>query len=243
MIEHVVEGVQWIQGKDSFLPDSHVYVIGKSGSSDFTLVDCGLMDMGSYKLEQLESAGISPNQVKRIIMTHTHLDHIGCLPELLRGLPDAEVWVHEDEASYLEAGDARIIFGNSMFESMVKSQYAIPQDCFRIKVQRKLVGEEMLDLGGIAFKVIHLPGHSAGGIGLFSLEHKLLISGDTIYADGAIGRYDLFSANPSELKRSLELVAGLGIDILLPCHNRIVKGGAEPMINKTVVDWSGFLGN
>jgi hydroxyacylglutathione hydrolase len=243
VIENVVEGVRWIPGRDSFLPDSHVYVIGKPETSEYALVDCGLMDMGSYKLEQLESAGISPKQVKRIIMTHTHLDHIGCLPELLRELPEAEVWVHENEASYLEAGDDRVVFGNRMFESMVRSQYSIPKDCFHITVQRKLLGDEILDLGGVLFKVIHLPGHSSGGIGLLNSDHRLFISGDTIYADGAIGRYDLFSANAPELRRSLELIADLEIDILLPCHNRIVKSGAGPMIKKTVVEWSRFLGD
>lgn len=242
-METVVDGVRWIPGRDSFLPDSHVYVIGKPGTSDYTLVDCGLMDMGSYKLEQLDKIGIAPKQVKRIIMTHTHLDHIGCLPELLRELPEAEVWVHENEASYLEAGDNRVVFGNRMFESMVRAQYSIPKDCFRMDVQRKLVGGETLELGGIEFEVFHLPGHSSGGIGLLNSEHRVFLSGDTIYADGAIGRYDLFSANAPELKQSLELIAKLGIDILLPCHNRIVKSGAEPMIKQTVAEWSRFLGN
>ena len=243
MIESVVEGIRWIPGRDKFLPDSHVYVIGKPSSTDFTLVDCGLMEMGSYKLEELDNFGIAPEQIKRIIMTHTHMDHIGCLPELLRAIPEAEVWVHDEEASYLERGDDRIVFGNSMFESVIRSQYTIPEGFFRFKIHRKLSGDEVLDLGGISMRVIHLPGHSAGSIGLFNEEHKLLISGDTIYADGAIGRYDLFSANPSDLKRSLELVGDMGIDILLPCHNRIVRCGADPMVKNTVDQWSPLLGD
>jgi glyoxylase-like metal-dependent hydrolase (beta-lactamase superfamily II) len=108
-------------------------------------------------------------------------------------------------------------------------------------VHRHLEGGETLDLGGVVLRVIHLPGHSAGSIGLFHDEHRLFMSGDTIYADGAIGRFDLFSANPAELKHSLELIANLGIDILLPCHNRIVKGGAEPMVRNTVRQWSPLL--
>jgi hydroxyacylglutathione hydrolase len=216
--------------------------VGKPESDDFSLVDCGLMEMGAYKLEGLESCGIPFDKVKRIIMTHTHLDHIGCLPEILKAIPEAEVWVHKDEADYLERGDARIVWGNQMFESMIRSQYNIPKDLFRIKVHRKLEGGENLSLGGIAFKVIHLPGHSAGSIGLFNSEHRLLMSGDTIYADGAIGRYDLVSANPADLKRSLDLIAGLDVNVLLPCHNRIVKSGAGPMVENTVQQWTPLLG-
>lgn len=241
MIETVVEGIMWIPGRDKFLPDSHMYVVGKPGLGDFTLVDCGLMDMGSYKLEEINNYGIPLKEVKRIILTHTHMDHVGCLPELLEQLPEAEVWVHQEEGAYLERGDDRIVFGNRMFESMIRSQYSVPEGFFKVKVHRKLVGGEQLDLGGVSLRVIHMPGHSAGSIGLFSEEYRLLMSGDTIYADGAIGRYDLFSASPSELRLSLHMIGDLGVDILLPCHNRIVRSGAEPMIRNTVLQWSPLL--
>jgi hydroxyacylglutathione hydrolase len=242
VIERVTDGVRWIPGKDKFLPDSHMYVIGLDGSEDYTLIDCGLMEMGPYKLEELKNGGIEPAHVKRIVMTHTHLDHVGCLPEILAAIPHAEVWVHRDEAASLEKGDARIVFGNAMFESMIRGQYQIGKDFFTIKVHRKLEGGEKLDLGGVPFTVIHLPGHSIGSIGLFNEERRLFISGDTIYADGAIGRYDLESADPAQLRRSLDIIANLGIDMLLPCHNRIVKSGADPMIKNTVRQWAPLLG-
>jgi hydroxyacylglutathione hydrolase len=241
VIQEVVEGVRWIPGKDRFLPDSHVYVVGKVGREDFSLVDCGLMGMGSYKLEQLNKAGIPLGQIKRIVMTHTHLDHIGCLPELLKEIPHAEVWMHRAEAEYLERADDSVVFGNSMFETMIRAQMSIPKDLFRFPIHKKLEGEEILDLGGISFRVMHLPGHSSGSIGLFNEEHRMFMSGDTIYADGAIGRYDLKSANPAQMKDSLEKIAKLGIDILLPCHNRIVPRGADPMVKNTVRQWTPIL--
>jgi hydroxyacylglutathione hydrolase len=243
VIEKVVDGIWWIPGRDKFLPDSHMYVVGLPDSGDFTLVDCGLMEMGSYKLEELDRGGIPLKQVKRVIMTHTHLDHIGCLPDILEAAPGVEVWAHKDESAYLERGDDRIVFGNKMFESMIRAQYTIPDGYFTMKVHKKLEGGEDLTLGGVKFRVIHLPGHSAGSIGLFNEEHKLLMPGDTIYADGAIGRYDLFSASPSELKLSLSLIAELGVEILLPCHNRIVRRGAGPMVESTVRQWLTLIGD
>jgi glyoxylase-like metal-dependent hydrolase (beta-lactamase superfamily II) len=197
--------------------------------------------MGSYKIAQLDKCGVSPNHVRRIIMTHTHLDHIGCLPEILEAIPHAEVWIHRDEALPLERGDERIVHGNRMFEMMVRSQYSLPDGLFKIQVQRKLEGGEVLSLGGIEFRVIHIPGHSIGGIGLFNEHLRMLLSGDTIYADYAIGRYDLASADPAQLKQSLEVVDDLGVDILLPCHNRIVQSGAASMIKKTVEMWGPLL--
>ena len=241
MIEKIVEGVYWIAGKDKFLPDSHVYLIGLPDSGDFTMVDCGLMEMGSYKLSEIESIGVKPKDIKRVILTHTHLDHIGCLPEIIEAIPGIEIWVHEDEGRYMERGDDRVIWCNKMFESMIRAQMTIPENYFDLKPHRKLKGGEVLDLGGVTFKVIHIPGHSIGSIGLLNEEHRLFISGDTIYADGAIGRYDLFTADASQMKSSLELIANLGIDYLLPCHNRVVKGAAGPMIRKTVTNWAPLL--
>ncbi len=242
MFEKVVEGVTYIPGRDRFLPDSHAYVVGKPDSDDISIVEAGLMGLGDYKLEQLDAMGISRKQVKRIILTHTHTDHIGALPEMLKELPHVEVWAHNDEALPLERGDSRIVWGNRMFADAVKAQFGVTDDYFNIQVQRKLVADETLDLGGLEFRVVHVPGHSCGSIALLNEEHKLLISGDTIYADGAIGRYDLASASGAELLTSLRLIATLGVDILLPSHNRIVTSGAEPMIANTVTQWTPLLG-
>ncbi len=241
MYENVINGIWWIPGRDKFLPDSHMYVIGTPEASDYSIVDCGLMEMGSYKLEELGKIGIKPNDIKRIIMTHTHIDHIGCLPELLKEMPHVEICVHSAEAEQLETGDASIIFGSSMFESMIRENFSLPEGYFKTTVHRKLNNGDLLTLGGIQFKVVHIPGHSAGSIGLWNEENRLFMSGDTIYADGAIGRYDLESANPSELKNSLKIIGALGVDILLPCHNRIVKRGAEAMVANTVEQWVQFI--
>jgi hydroxyacylglutathione hydrolase len=241
LIETVVNGILWIPGRDRFLPDSHIYLLGLPEARDYSIVDCGLMEMGSYKIEAIEQEGIKLEHVKRIIFTHTHIDHIGCVREFLDAIPGLEIWVHTEEARYLESGDDRIVFGNSMFESMIRGQYTVPENTFTLKVARRLEGGEQLNIGGMEFTVYHIPGHSAGSIGLYNKQHKAFLPGDTIYADGAIGRFDLHSADPEKMKASLKFIAGLDIDILLPCHNRIVKRKANPMIKNTVDQWLPLL--
>jgi glyoxylase-like metal-dependent hydrolase (beta-lactamase superfamily II) len=218
-----------------------MYVIGLPESQDFTLVDCGLMDSAEYKLETLDEIGIKREHLKRVILTHTHIDHIGSLPEFLAAVPHLEVWVHEDEGAALKQSDMRIVFGNSMFESMLRSYYPIPPNFLNVPVHRMLKDGEILNLGGLEFEVLHIPGHSCGSIGLFHRESRMLMSGDTIYADGAIGRYDLESADPAALKQSLLKIASLDVETLLPCHNRVVKRGAGPMVKNTVDQWAMFL--
>ena len=237
----IYNNVYVIPGQDDFIPDSHVYVIGNPASEDLSLVDVGLTGKGNYKLESIKKMGIDLSSIKRIIMTHTHLDHIGCLTEIKKMIPKAELWVHKNEAEPIENGDDRIIHGMDAFKSMCEMQYGIRPGDLKFKVDRKLEGAEMLEIGGMVWEVIHIPGHSTGGIALYESAQKILIPGDVVYADYAIGRFDLYSADASQLKESLNKLARLDVDVLLPGHNQIVKGVPAGYIKKTAKMWEAYL--
>jgi glyoxylase-like metal-dependent hydrolase (beta-lactamase superfamily II) len=128
-----------------------------------------------------------------------------------------------------------------MFREYCQGQLGLKPGAFRCQVNRKLRGGETLDLGDMAWEVIHIPGHSLGSIGLYHRPMKILIPGDVVYADYAIGRFDLFGANPSELKKSLMGLAELEVNILLPGHNQIVKGLSKDYILKTAKQWEPYL--
>jgi len=237
----VYNGVYFVAGQDDFIPDSHVYIIGDPASKDLSLVDVGLTGKGNYKLESIQQMGIDLACVKRIIMTHTHLDHIGCLAEIQGAIPGAELWIHKAEAEPIEKGDDRAIYGMEAFKGMCQMQYGIGPDAFQFKIDRKLEGGETLEIGSMIWEVIHIPGHSMGGIALYEPVAKILIPGDVIYADYAIGRFDLFGADAAQLKESLGRLAQLDVDILLPGHNQIVKGVSSDYIRKTAKMWEAYL--
>ena len=237
----VSEDVYHIPGQDEFMPDSHTYVLGKPSSQNLSLIDPGLVGKGSYKIQSIQKAGIELSAIKRVIMTHTHLDHIGCLSEIQKQMPWAELWVHHLEADLLEQGDERAVYGMDMFKSFCQEQFRLKPGAFKFQVNRKLNGGETLDLGDTGWEVIHIPGHSLGSIGLYHRPMKILIPGDVIYADFAIGRFDLYGANASELKKSLMKLTELEVDILLPGHNQIVKDLPKGYILKTVKQWEPSL--
>jgi glyoxylase-like metal-dependent hydrolase (beta-lactamase superfamily II) len=174
-------------------------------------------------------------------MTHTHLDHIGCLAEIREQIPWAELWVHATEAGPLEEGDERTVYGMEMFQNMCMMQYSLKPGAFTFYVDRRLQGGESLDIGGMTWEVLHIPGHSPGSIGLYNRLEKILIPGDVVYADYAIGRFDLHGANGSELKNSLLQLAELEVNILLPGHNRIVKELPSGYIAETAKQWAPCL--
>ena len=237
----ITEDVYYIPGQDDFMPDAHAYVLGKPSSQNLSLIDAGLIGKGGYKIQSIQKEGIELSAIKRIIMTHTHLDHIGCLTEILKQMPWAELWMHSLEADSLEKGDERTVYGMEMFKGLCQLQFGLKPGAFKFQVNRKLQGGETLDLGDTLWEVIHIPGHSIGSIGLYHRPMKILIPGDVVYADYAIGRFDLFSADSSELKKSLMRLAELEVDFLLPGHNQIVEDLPKGYILKTARQWEPYL--
>jgi glyoxylase-like metal-dependent hydrolase (beta-lactamase superfamily II) len=240
-MSQVCEDIYFIPGRDEMIPDSHVYIIGKPESKDLSMIDAGLVGKGGYKISYIKRLGIDIKDIKRIIMTHTHLDHIGCLSEILKQMPWAELWVHTDEAVQLENGDERTVHGMEMFKNMCQVQYNLKDGDFRFQVQKKLNGGERLEIGGMIWDVLHIPGHSAGSIALYNQADKILIPGDVVYADYAIGRFDLFGADPLKHRESLFRLAELEVDILLPGHNRIIESVPQGYIRKTAQQWAPYL--
>jgi glyoxylase-like metal-dependent hydrolase (beta-lactamase superfamily II) len=128
-----------------------------------------------------------------------------------------------------------------MFKNFCQEQFHLKPGAFGFQVNRKLMGGEILDLGETAWEVIHIPGHSIGSIGLYHRPMKILLPGDVIYADYAIGRFDLYGANASELMKTLMKLTELEVNILLPGHNQIVKGLPKGYILKTARQWESYL--
>ena len=240
-MNQISEGVYFIKGQDEMIPDSHMYVLGKPESGDLSIIDAGLIGKGNYKINAMLNAGIDVHSVKRIIMTHTHFDHIGCLSEIRESIPQAELWVHENEAQSLEDGDDEIVYGMEMFKNMCMAQYDINPNAFQFHVDKKLQGGEQFDLGGMDWEISYIPGHSPGSIGLYNKSKKILIPGDVVYSDYAIGRFDLHGANGSDLKDSLLKLAELDLEILLPGHNRVVTDLLPGYIADTAKQWAPYL--
>lgn len=237
----VTDGVYFVPGQDEFIPDSHTYVVGELSSDDLTLIDPGLMGKGKYKIQAVQEMGIQLEAIKRVIMTHTHLDHIGCLAEVREQIPWAEIWTHALEAESLEKGDERTVYGMEMFREMCQAEYGLKPGAFTFQVNRKLQGGESLKIGDMIWDVIHIPGHSVGSIGLYNSSRRILIPGDVIYADYAIGRFDLYGASGPELHKSLIRLAELEIDTLLPGHNRIVESLPPGYVLNTAKQWEPYL--
>ena len=66
-----------------------------------TMVDAGLPGSSTGLLAYLDEIGLAPGAIRRVIVTHHHVDHVGGLPEMLER-SGAEVWAHRDDAAVIE---------------------------------------------------------------------------------------------------------------------------------------------
>ena len=123
-----------------------------------------------------------------IILTHGHFDHMMSL-DLLRERTGAPTYIHTDDADML--GDSE------------KNAYSLffPNKLEMKSADKILKDGDILKLGEEEIRVIHLPGHSKGSIGL--LGNGFILTGDTLF-DRGIGRSDLYGGNMMQLYSSLE---------------------------------------
>jgi len=198
--------------------DSNIYVIGGKKAS---IIDTGTGLHNQRVIDEINEC-INLRQIKQIILTHEHFDHTGGIKKLKDVLShDVKIISHKKAALKIESGE-------SNFARMLRMEMeSVPVD---INVE----DEDEIQIGDEKWSVLYTPGHSSGSIVLYEKKSKSLISGDTIFAYGSFGRYDLPGGDPHLLKASIERISNLEIDNLYPGHESIVEGDARKHIKKTL---------
>ena len=145
-------------------------------------------------------------RVTAYVFTHSHLDHISALDELVHVLP-AEVALHPEENDWA-------------FNEKNQWLPAYPQT-HAVPITRPLHHQQTFTDGGLVYTVIHTPGHSPGSVCLWFPREHMVFSGDTLFA-GTVGRTDLHRSHSSALIRSL------GIFFMMPLDTVIYAGHGTP---------------
>lgn len=140
-------------------------------SDGLTLIDTGMPGIHNKVVNQLEKAGYSPSDVKRIFITHAHSDHLGSLPKL-QTITGAEVYSH-----VLDKG---VIQGEEFIVRPPKGLRFPETKVPPTPVHHTYAdGDVMPVLGGL--HVIHTPGHSPGHVVFWQPERKILFTADLIF--------------------------------------------------------------
>ncbi len=158
-------------------------------------------------------------QVKAIVNTHAHFDHLLGLNQV-RASTRAPFMLHEDEAPILNAAQT-----SGAMWGMHLNQPAPPE--------RLLKEGDEISAGSIVLKVLHTPGHSPGGICL--LREKVVFVGDTLF-QGSIGRTDFPGGDYATLMRSIrdKLLPLPDDTVVYPGHGAPTSIAEEKQLNPFV---------
>ncbi|PYX22960.1 MAG: MBL fold metallo-hydrolase [Acidobacteria bacterium] len=161
-------------------------------------------------------------QIKQIVITHAHIDHVGGAMQL-RAATGAPILLNQNDYALLKMLDAQAAWIGVAPPGKVEIDHSVAQ-------------ADSIKTGSLSADVIHTPGHTEGSICLYFPAEKKLIAGDTLFA-GSIGRTDLPGGSFEKIIRSLhDKVLELPDDtVVIPGHGPLTTIGDERQSNPFLV--------
>ena len=173
-----------------------------------------VIDPGDDIEDVLALIGKHNLQVKQIVITHAHIDHVGGAMKL-RAATGAPILLNQSDYALLKMIDMQAVWVGMAPPGKVEIDHSLGQ-------------ADRVRAGSLDADVIHTPGHTEGSICLYFPAEKKLIAGDTLFA-GSIGRTDLPGGSFQKIINSLhEKVLALPDDtIVVPGHGPLTTIGEE----------------
>ena len=185
---------------------------------DETSHEAMVIDPGDDVQEVLDLIRKHNLQVKQIVITHAHIDHVGGAMKL-RTATGAPILLNQNDYALLKMLDAQAAW------------IGMPSPG-KVDIDRSVTTGESVSAGSLTADILHTPGHTEGSICLYFAADKKLIAGDTLFA-GSIGRTDLPGGSMQKILHSLhDTVLALPDETLVvPGHGPITTIGEERETN------------
>jgi hydroxyacylglutathione hydrolase len=181
---------------------------------DETSHEAMVIDPGDDVQEVLDLIRKHHLQVKQIVITHAHIDHVGGAMKL-RSATGAPILLNQNDYALLKMLDAQAAW------------IGMPSPG-KVDIDRSVTTGETVSAGSLTADILHTPGHTEGSICLYFAADKKLIAGDTLFA-GSIGRTDLPGGSMQKILHSLHhtVLALPDETLVVPGHGPLTTIGAE----------------
>ncbi len=177
------------------------------GNQSLVLIDPGLDLCLPGVIEEMKKDGIDPDKINLVITTHSHPDHFEGIKSFVK--KGVKLSLHADEDAFLRR------YGEGFY-----SMFGIALPAYQAEEHLQ---EGACEVNGMTMEIYHTPGHSPGSISIYLPDSKALITGDVIFQAG-VGRTDFPGGNGRLLKKSIDRLAELDTEYLLPGHGDLVIG-------------------
>jgi glyoxylase-like metal-dependent hydrolase (beta-lactamase superfamily II) len=213
----IINGIHRIDEASENMAHANVYLV--INGNELAIIDTGTPGNAQKIIDYVEKKGFKPTDVKFIVLTHHHMDHMGSAKQL-RDLTKALVAVHENDADYVSGHKPLPAPKHARPRAAITIE-SVPVD-IRLKEGDRIVG-----------LVVHfLPGHTEGSIMLFDESRKALFTGDSLRYDGKE-----ISCSPAEycsdvgeMIGSIAKASKLDFEVMLPGHGQPLKANASHMV-------------
>lgn len=197
------------------------YVVYDPDEKKAVIIDPGIID--NREIEAIDNF-LTKNELEvvGIVNTHLHIDH-AIANSGLSSKFGSVVMAHEDDK-----------FLGDRLQGQAR-EFGLPLHVENAGVNQYLKDGDIIKVGSGELEVIHVPGHSPGGIALYDKADGFLISGDTLF-EGSIGRSDLPGGNLAKLLESIKKKLYVLPDetIVYPGHGSPTTIGKEKKSNPFV---------
>jgi glyoxylase-like metal-dependent hydrolase (beta-lactamase superfamily II) len=218
--------------------ESGVYLL--EGNQVSMIVSGGMSYIVSDILRQFKEFDIDENRVRKLLVLHSHFDHVGIVPFFKRRLPAMEVYASERGWEILQMDKATLTineFGRNVARRMGNEDvYATHDLDWRNDVSGHTVREgDRIDLGGLEVSILEIPGHSSCCIAAYVPKLKALFPtdgggipfGNTIVSSG--------NSNYTKYEQSLARLKDLEVDYYCADHYGYITGNeAREFISKSI---------
>jgi glyoxylase-like metal-dependent hydrolase (beta-lactamase superfamily II) len=162
------------------------------------------------------------SDIKMIVLTHYHIDHVGCASEL-RKLADAKIAVHQEDADFV-AGRKPMPAPKGLVGILLKASSPLLRFT---PVQPEITLKEGDKVESLV--TIHTPGHTPGSISLYDPDRKVLFTGDTLrFKNSKVeGPPKKFTFDMDRARQSIEKISQLDFDVMLSGHGEPLKPHAS----------------
>ncbi len=196
--------------------EENCYIVADENTSEAMVIDPG--DEPDRIMDVIKENNF---KVNTIVCTHAHFDHVGVIGDIQKAT-GAKILINErDMELYVKVKDQAALWGFSLDDMPPPGGFLDEGDD--------------LTIGGLAFKIMHTPGHSPGGICL--VGEGIVISGDTLF-QGSVGRTDFHGGSISQLKESFRRLLSLPEDtVVYSGHGAETTIGREKRENMFVSEF------
>ncbi len=220
MLELLLPGVYRIK-----LTGVNVYLWKREDG--YALIDAGFPWQAAAILDSLKEAGISPSEVKRILITHGDIDHVGALAAIREATGGAVV-AHAAEKPLIEGKTKRKLRRNlagalyTPIDRLLTWLFLRPAPVDRTVMDREVLEEEGL-------RVVYTPGHTPGHVAYYHPERKVLFTGDAFMhvGDRVRGPYSLYTPDPVGAFESQQKLSALDVQAVFFGHGEPILENAS----------------